>query len=215
MGGVPAIPMRATHTRTEGRVATVFLPADGIEAFTAIIRERASQAGRPFVVALDGRSGSGKSTLAGRLASSLLATVLPGDDFFAGGTDLRGDGPTDRAEACIDWRRQRPVLEDLRAGRSSRYFAFDWDAFDGRLETRPRVIEPRAVVIFEGTYTARPELCDLVDLRALVRVHDEVRLSRLLRREGYIGPWERQWHEAEDWYFAHAAPLEGFDVVVG
>lgn len=214
-GGLRWSPMRVSHSDIEVKMAPQFLAADGIEAFAAIIRERASLLERPFVVALDGRSGSGKSTIAEKLATSLPAVIFEGDDFFAGGTELRGDGPDERAKACIDWRRQRPVLEALRAGRPSLYFAFDWDAFDGRLEARTRAIEPCSVVVFEGTYTARPELGDLIDLRALVRVPDETRLARLQRREGHIGPWERQWHEAEDWYFANVAPLEGFDVVLG
>jgi hypothetical protein len=33
-------------------------------------------------------------------------------------------------------------------------------------------------------------------------------------RERGIGPWEQQWHEAEDWYFQHAAPDRWFDIIV-
>jgi hypothetical protein len=29
-----------------------------------------------------------------------------------------------------------------------------------------------------------------------------------------IGPWGQQWHEAEDWYFQHAAPDRWFDIIV-
>jgi hypothetical protein len=48
----------------------------------------------------------------------------------------------------------------------------------------------------------------------LLRVPDAVRLARLLAREGEIGPWESQWHEAEEWYFAHAVPADQFDLVL-
>jgi hypothetical protein len=37
----------------------------------------------------------------------------------------------------------------------------------------------------------------------------------LLAREGSIGAWERQWHEAEEWYFTHLAPPHGFDAILG
>jgi hypothetical protein len=40
--------------------------------------------------------------------------VIEGDDFFAGGVDLRTDTPGERADSCIDGRRQRAVLETLR-----------------------------------------------------------------------------------------------------
>ena len=39
-------------------------------------------------------------------------------------------------------------------------------------------------------------------------------MERVLEREASIGAWERQWHEAEDWYFAHAAPPHTFDAIV-
>jgi uridine kinase len=121
-----------------------------------------------------------------------------------------------RARDCIDWRRQRAVLEALRAGRPASYFGFDWEAFDGRLERESTVLELTAscVVIVEGVYSARPELADLLDLRLLLRVPDHVRMARLLGREQNLTAWERQWHEAEEWYFENTAPPAGFDIVV-
>lgn len=191
------------------------LPCADIAALVAVVRARAAQREGPCVVALDGRSGAGKSTLAERLATELGACLVDGDAFFAGGVELRRDTPEERAHACIDWRRQRPVLETLRAGREARYHGFDWDAFDGTLEAEPTILEPAPFVILEGVYAARPELADLLDLRVMLIVSDATREARLVAREGSIGPWERQWHEAEDWYFGNAAPLSGFDVVVG
>ncbi len=185
-----------------------------MQHLAARIRERAAQLARPCVVAVDGRRGTGKSTLAAALATELDAVVIDGDDFFAGGVELRRDSPADRARDCISWRRQRPVLEALRAGQAASYHAFDWDAFDGRLEAELTTHLPRPIVILEGVYAARPELADLIDLRVLVRVSDEVRLARLRAREGSIGPWEQQWHEAEEWYFATVAPSSSFDVVM-
>ena len=106
------------------------------------------------------------------------------------------------------------MLEALRERRTASYRAFDWEAFDGSLSKEPTVVEPRSVVIVEGVYSARPELADLLDLRVLLRVQDDVRRARLLAREHGLTDWELQWHDAEDWYFAHAAPLAGFDVIV-
>ena len=167
-------------------------------------------------VAVDGRSGAGKSTLAQRLAQAIPATLVDGDSFFTGGVAVRSDSPEERARDCIDWRRQRAVLEALRAGLPASYPGFDWEAFDGSPERALTVVElaSSGVVILEGVYSARPELADLLDLRLLLRVPDEVRVARLLGREHNIMAWERQWHEAEDWYFANAAPPAGFDVIV-
>lgn len=190
------------------------LDADDTQTFVVFVRERARGFARPYLVALDGPSGAGKSTLAATLAEPLGACVLDGDDFFAGGVTVRSDAPEERARACIDWNRQRPVLETLRAGRMASYLAFDWDAFNGRLDDEPTVVEPRSVVLFEGVYTARPELGDLVDLRVLLWVSEATRIARLLAREGNLSAWERQWHEAEEWYFTHLAPPQAFDVIL-
>jgi uridine kinase len=203
------------QSATIAEVSALALDANGTVALIAAIRERGRQLARPYVVALDGRSGAGKSTLAASIADALGACVLDGDDFFAGGVAVRSDTPEDRVRGCIDWKRQRPVLEALRAGRHATYVAFDWNAFDGRLAAEPTMVEPRPVVLFTGVYTARPELADLVDLRLLLRVSEATRVARLLAREGSIGGWERQWHEAEEWYFTQVVPPHAFDVILG
>lgn len=202
----------ALAPRTRGRAAMPLIPTSvsGLEGYIA----QTVKSERPFVVAIDGRSGVGKSTLAEVLAASLGGAVIEGDDFYAGGTELRGDAPETRASACIDHTRQRLVLAALRAGGEASWRAFDWEAFDGRLCDDPTGLEPKPIVILEGVYAARPELADLVDLRVLVELAEDARLARLLRREGAIGAWERQWHEAEDFYFEHVMPAAVFDIVL-
>lgn len=171
------------------------------------------QAG-PFLVAIDGRSGVGKSTLAAGLARALHGVCIEGDDFYAGGVDLRQDSAETLAGVCIDWRRQRVVLEALKNGQAAAYAPFDWEALDGSLAAHLVRVEARDVLLFEGVYSARPELRDLVDLAVLVRVSEAERQQRLLAREGEISAWERQWHRAEDWYFDSIAPEGSFDLVV-
>ena len=183
------------------------------QAATLILQVARARSG-PLVVAIDGRSGTGKSTLAAALAERMVATVIEGDDFYAGGTGIEGDPLASRAARCIDWKAQRRVLEALRRGERASYHAFDWDAFDGSLQAEETEVAPAPIILLEGVYAARPELRDLVDLSILVRVPDDLRLARLIEREGEIGPWEAQWHEAEEWYFAVQAPGEAFDLVL-
>src|SRR3954452_21872205 len=143
----------------------MLLDANDTAGLIVRIPERGLELAPAPVDALDGRRGAGQSALGARIAEAIGACVLGSDDFFNGGVAVRSDAPQDRVRDCIDWKRQRPVLESLRAGRASSHFAFDWDAFDGRLATASTVVQPRSVVLFEGVYTARPELGDLVDLR--------------------------------------------------
>lgn len=133
-----------------------------------------------------GRSGAGKSTLAQSLGETSDAALIEGDDFYAGGIELRDDSAEARG-ACIDWTRQRSVLEALRAGREAVWRAFDREAFDGRLREEATRLKPRRIVILEGVYAAHPELADLVDLRVMLTASDDVRLARLMAREGTIG----------------------------
>ena len=192
------------------------MPIDVTDAaeIARLVLLHATDVARPFIVGIDGRSGTGKSTLAAELAPKLDATVIEGDDFYAGGTEVRSDDAASRAAACIDWTKQRCVLQTLASGRTAMWRAFDWDAFDGRLCVEPTGRESRPIIFLEGVYACRPELSDLLDLRVLLTVPDAVRRTRLLRREGTIRPWERQWHEAEVHYFTSVMPTNGFDVIL-
>lgn len=169
---------------------------------------------RPVIVGIDGRSGVGKSTLARAIAAQTAATVIGGDDFFAGGTTLVDAPPEHLADLCIDRQKLLRVLEDLRSGRPAAWRAFDWEAFDGRLEVALTQVAPADLIIVEGAYSCHPDLRPVLDLRVLAKVAPDVRDARLRAREGEIGPWERQWHAAEDWYFATLAPETSFDRIV-
>ncbi|MFN7165132.1 MAG: hypothetical protein ACK4P2_09980 [Hyphomonas sp.] len=186
---------------------------DELEPLAEALAKRAAGFERPFMIALDGRSAAGKTLLAAALAERLEAAVIEGDDFYCGGIEVRPERPAALVEACIDWRQQRLVLEALRSGQAAAWHAFDWDAFDGRLCEEQTVKAPRPIVILEGVYSARPELADLIDLAVMVRADEAVRESRLLAREGVIGPWERQWYAAEEYYFEFIRPLTSFDML--
>lgn len=187
-------------------------PADKV---AELIAARLSDRCQPLVVAVDGRSGVGKSTFASALAARLPAVILEGDDFFAGGASVSGDPPELLASRCIDWRRLRSVLDALLDEGRVEYFPFDWGAFDDSLSAEATQMEARAVIILEGAYSARPELEDLIDFAILLELPENTRMERLLQREGEIGPWERQWHRAEDWYFANVVSPDRFDLVIG
>ena len=169
---------------------------------------------RPVVVAIDGRSGTGKSTFAAGLARSLTASLIEGDDFYAGGTVLHDLSDEALAALCIDWRLQRRVLSTLKSGRQAHYHPFDWEAFDGSLAAHAVTIAPSPILLLEGVYAGRPELRDLVDFSILLTLPESERVERVLKREGAVSAWEEQWWRAESWYFKHQAPANIFDMVL-
>lgn len=198
----------------------------------ALISADLADRSEPLFVALDGRSGSGKSTVAAAVAELLgadeagdtVVTVIEGDQFYAGGSAATWDGrsPDEKVAGVIDWRRQRQVLEALRAKGTASWSEFDWDSDDWDSDRAPLApgpvgCEATQVVILEGAYSARPELADLFDRRVLLDVPAEVRRVRLLRREGddHLPEWDERWSEAEDRYFGQILRAEDVDLVIG
>ena len=189
-----------------------------LEALAAALRARVASR-TPLIVALDGRSGAGKSTIAAAVADLLPScVVVDGDDFYAGGSPEDWDQRTaeEKAAKVIDWRRQRPVLEDLANGLPGSWHGYDWEAFDGRFRPEPTICDPADVVILEGAYSARPELADLLDFRVLLSTEEYERIQRLRKREGneYRDAWFERWDEAEQLYFGTIMPPKAFDLVL-
>lgn len=179
-----------------------------------LIRKRSANSTRPYIISIDGRSGVGKSTYAKKLASLLDASVIEGDDFYYGGIEIRSDSPKERASNCIDLKQINDVLMQLRRNEVAMYRAFDWDSFNGTLSPLTTVVESGSLFLIEGVYTGSPVLGDCLDLRILLRTSDEERTRHLTEREGALGPWELQWHEAEQYYFNNVATSDIFDVII-
>lgn len=104
-------------------------------------------------VGIDGRSGSGKSTLAAAVRADLGrpgggdeidVTVIEGDSFYEGGSAERWDLRTaaEKADQVIDWRRQRAVLDELRASGVAEWYPFDWYAENWDGDLAPLVATP-------------------------------------------------------------------------
>ncbi len=182
------------------------------------IRELAEGRSEPLLVALDGRSAAGKSTLAAQVAPLVKACVIDGDDFYSGGTAATWDAMSaaEKVDHCIDWRRQRPVLELLARGETASWHPYDWERDDGSLAPQLITCDPAPVVILDGAYSARPELADLLDLRVLLDAPADLRKARLIQREGegYREEWNARWDDAEEWYFGKVMPAETFDLVL-
>lgn len=133
------------------------------------------------VVAIDGYSGSGKSTLAAALASLLPGwQVLHLDDWYSG-----WDGLAAGAQVA------RRICEDLRAGCSSSYEAWDWEA------DAPGVVVdvPVAPTIIEG--------CGAWDADADLSIwiedpgEDERRRRALARDGATYAPHWRRWADQD------------------
>ena len=183
----------------------------------------------PVFVGLDGRSGSGKTTIAAALLRCLGdveggVTIVEGDLFYGGGSAALWDrrSAIENLEGVIDWRKQRSVMQRLRDDGEAEWFPFDWDSDDWDADEAPLASAPvrsraGAVVVLEGAYSCRPELHDLLDLRALLQVPSDLRRHQLLDREAeqHQADWDARWSAAEALYFESIMPAVRFDVVIG
>jgi uridine kinase len=190
-----------------------------IERAIQRIRGLMKNAGRPILVALDGRSGTGKSTIARFIASQLSGVEVTADDFWVGGYNSEWDTrtPREKAEKAIDWQKIRAeVLEPLLDGRPTSWHPFNWAAGHGLAE-QTITAEPKPLIVLDGAYSTRPELSDLIDLGVLVKMpNDSHRRNRLIGREGreYMADWHNRWDVAEDYYFTEVRPKDSFDMII-
>ena len=116
----------------------------------------------PVVIAIDGMAGAGKTTLASLLAAELDGAVVHMDDFhlpqgFRTPERLRTPGGNVYVE-----RFQKEVAPYLRSGVLFGYGVYDHAS---RSCTENQLVQPKPVIIVEGTYACHPELEPLYDLR--------------------------------------------------
>jgi hypothetical protein len=123
-----------------------------IGAFAALVRRHVgAPAGRPPVLAVDGRSSGGKTTLAGRLAAAVPGAVVVHTDDVAW-----WHAAFDWVDLLVDG-----VLAPVRHGAAVSYRPPKWDE-----RGRPGAIEVPAgasLVVIEGVGAGRRELTGLID----------------------------------------------------
>jgi hypothetical protein len=175
--------------------------ADVIQAFA----DRAHQyAGRPLVLAIDGRSSSGKTTLAGRVANIIPATAVVHTDDIAWWHSRFG-----WADLAVR------VLETVHAGEAASFRPPAWIE-RGR---EGAIVVPAQIqlLVLEGVGASREELAHLTDARIWVqsdreatKQRDEARVAAgETTREGVTG-----WLAEELPFLAARRPWEHVDLIV-
>jgi len=155
------------------------------------------------LVAVDGPAGSGKTTLADGLAAALGCQVVHSDDFPVPWDE--GPGPWYDA---LD----RQVLQPLRHGRPGAFRRYDWTL--GRYGERVAVpVAP--VLVVEGVGVARASAAELLAYTIWVEAPEEIRLRRVLARDGadLADRW-RAWFAAERAWFAADGTRDRADEII-
>ncbi len=149
---------------------------------------------RPSLVAVDGVDGSGKTTFAERLATAYIGwgravQVVHMDDFLnprsvryrMGRTSPEGFFRDTYDRAAFTTK----VLHPLRPGANHAITprAFDHRA-DKPLDDDPVEVPPQAVVLIEGMFLHRDELCTWWDMSIFLDVPFSVTVPRMAQRDG-------------------------------
>lgn len=166
----------------------------------------------PVVIAIDGMAASGKTTLSALLAERLDAAVVHMDDFFLP-QGLRTPERLRTPGGNVYYERfQQEVVPYLRSGVLFGYRVFDAHA---HRYVDTRLVQPKSVIIVEGSYSCHPEIGDIYDLRLFCAVSPyeqtlRIQTTRLERADMFAA----MWIPMENRYFEAYSIQEQADMVI-
>jgi len=180
------------------RFAPLFARVDGL------LRHKKSA-----VVAIDGRCCAGKTTLAEKLSQKYGCEVLHMDDFYLPHA-LRTEERLKEHGGNIAYEQVDALLSDFRAGRPVSYRPYRCDAGEYGEE---RTIEPRGLLVVEGSYACHPSLQKHYDLPVFLDV-DSVEQARRVRARNGEGAQRffDVWIPRENAYFDSLRGAFSFDL---
>ena len=191
-----------------------------------LLAARVAAQPRPALVAIDGVDGAGKTVLADDLAAVLRgrgdrvvrASI---DGFHRPRNERYARGRTSPEGYFLDSfdleAFRRCVVDPVRAGAERvRTAAFDHRA-DAAVEGE-HVDVAGAVVVVDGVFLQRDELCDVWDLAVFLRVGFDTTFARMSVRDGCPpdpeDPANRRYLEGQRLYLRTCRPEERADVVL-
>lgn len=185
---------------------------------------------RTILVGIDGLGGAGKSTIADELLHMLEeagdpAVLLHMDDLIHPRcVRYNAEYPEWECYYDLQWRYDlllSKILHPVRSGQSVDTVLEFYQLADDSYQLRTVQIPVGSIVILEGIFLQRKELAGMFDLTAYVDVPEEVRLQRVLKRDGYIGnsseiqaKYERRYFPAERYYVQECDPASSADLIL-
>lgn len=185
---------------------------------------------RIYVIGIDGLGGAGKSTIVNSLKVQLQKEkyhtyVLHIDDFIHP-KHIRYDESKEEWDCYynIQWRYDylvKEILSPVKRGDEIYKLIELYDKENDGYIKQQVLIEHGTVLLLEGIFLQRKEIRRYLDFIIYLDVPQEVRLSRVIKRDGYIGglkdikcKYERRYFPAEEKYILDYSPIENADLVV-
>lgn len=182
---------------------------------------------RIFVLGIDGLGGAGKTTFTQSMEEDLRnkgvnVSVLHIDDFIHP-KEVRYDNSRAEWECYyyLQWRYDyliSEILSPIHQGIPIDKEIEVYDKDNDRYINRRLKIEHNSVAIIEGVFLQRPEVRSFLDYVIYLDAPKEDRLSRVLKRDTYIGneldiltKYRNRYFPAEDKYLEENAPAKNAD----
>jgi len=138
------------------------------------------------------------------------AAIVRVDNFFKPLAEWRPQ--FGRAIPHLRWEDLLIVLNQLRAGQTARYRAYDWR----KDRLGPETDVQADCVIVEGLYALKKSAAELYDLAIWVEAGMDSRMNRVVARDGtaFLDRWNREYLPLERDYVEDEEPWRRADIVV-
>ncbi|MCI7767903.1 MAG: uridine kinase [Oscillospiraceae bacterium] len=185
---------------------------------------------RTAIIGIDGLGGAGKSTVSEKIRLALSdngihCTILHIDDFIHPRAVRYSDKTADwECYYYLQWRYDYLIGEIIMPLRNDGHFHKEIEIYDKDMDSyflSDTEIPAGSVVIIEGIFLQRDELRDLFDFMIFIDIPEDVRLKRVLERDGYIGSKEQiaakynsRYFPAERFYCGKCSPALTAQLVI-
>ncbi len=185
---------------------------------------------RTVIVGIDGLGGAGKSTVSELLLARLKSDgnniiLLHIDDFIhTRAVRYNSDYAPWECYYNLQWRYDyliKEIIEPVRAGLEVNKDIELYNKDNDTYITEHLNIPVGSIVIIEGVFLQRSEIRHVFDYMIYMDISEETRLSRVLRRDGYIGneddireKYENRYFPAERHYVSTCSPQLNADFIV-
>lgn len=183
-----------------------------IEEIKAHVEALQAAGKHPVVIGIDGMAASGKTTLTAQLEQALDAAVIHMDDFFLP-QGFRTPQRLKTPGGNVYYERfKEEVVPYLRCGDLFGYRVFDAHKHE---YTGTRVIQPKSVIIVEGSYCMHPELGDIYDLKVFTKVSPDEQMHRIQTTRSRVADmYKAMWIPMENRYHAAFGIEASCDMVI-
>lgn len=186
---------------------------------------------RTVIIGIDGLGGAGKSTVSEEICrifseDGVHITILHIDDFIHPRAVRYSDRMAEwECYYYLQWRYDYLIDEIIKPIRSGAPFHKKIELYDKDNDSyilADTDIPVGSIVIIEGIFLQREELENLFNHMIFIDVPEEIRLKRVLERDGYIGDKEQiaekynsRYFPAERYYCENCSPARKASLVIG